>query len=97
MDKRLKKTISLQDILKNYIAEKNLSSPLKKATVKINWPEIVGPFIAEQTEVIKVDGNCLFVRVKQSAWKTELEFAKLEILKKIKLASDGEIVKIKFI
>ena len=47
------------------------------------WEKIVGKAISEATTPIKIDNHKLYIKCKNPTWKTELQYQKTEIIKKI--------------
>ena len=70
---------SISALLKTYGIEKKV----KEYQVIVEWPEIVGKKISKASKAEKVVDEILFIKVKNSAWRTELLFMKNQILKKI--------------
>lgn len=57
------------------------------------WRELVGETIAAETFIERLSGGQLFVRVKNSVWRMELNFRKQELARKINSALGHEAVK----
>jgi len=63
----------------------------------IYWDNVVGKEISAQTEPFKVLKGSLFVKVKDSVWRNELQFFKNEILDKLNRKIGKQIIRdIKF-
>ncbi|MEI7934144.1 MAG: DUF721 domain-containing protein [Chlorobiaceae bacterium] len=60
-------------------------------TIQI-WNTVVGDAIAEATVLERFSGGQLFIRVKNPAWRMELNFRKKEILAKLNSALDIVLV-----
>ncbi|MEI6652472.1 MAG: DUF721 domain-containing protein [Chlorobiaceae bacterium] len=56
------------------------------------WNTVVGEAIAEATLLERFAGGQLFIRVKNPAWRMELNFRKKEILAKLNTALDNVLV-----
>ncbi len=56
------------------------------------WNTVVGEAIAEATVLERFSGGQLFIRVKNPAWRMELNFRKQEILAKLNAAIDNVLV-----
>ena len=48
-----------------------------------DWKKIVGTHIGLATSPFKIENNKLYIKCKNPTWKTEINFQKTEILKKI--------------
>ncbi|MDX2127981.1 MAG: DUF721 domain-containing protein [Chloroherpetonaceae bacterium] len=58
-----------------------------------NWSKVVGVHIAKVSEVEKLVGGTLFVKVKSAAWRNELIFKKAGIIEQINTKVGREVVK----
>ncbi len=56
------------------------------------WNTVVGEAIAEATVLERFTGGQLFIRVKNPAWRMELNFRKKEILAKLNTALNNVMV-----
>ena len=65
------------------LLKKTKFNPLFLGNLENNWKTIVGSKIAEATEIIKIEKDTLYVKCKNPTWKNELQYQKIEILKKI--------------
>ncbi len=63
----------------------------------VNWPEIVGETLATVTEPLKVENEVLLIRVKEAVWRSELQFMKPELLKKIRENTGIKLKDLKFV
>ena len=57
------------------------------------WNTVVGEAIAEATVLERFSAGQLFIRVKNPAWRLELNFRKKEILEKLNNSLDKVLVK----
>ncbi len=79
-----KRVTSLRDALDAYFSRAGLKRRLDQASVIPEWPDLVGPKIAEvATPQVVLRGGVLVVTVKSSAWIQELQLMSPEILKKL--------------
>lgn len=80
------------EALDAYLRRSGLKRRLDQASAVDDWPEIVGPQIAEATtpEGVSEDG-VLFVRVRSAAWMQELQLMSPTIL--AKLGARGKKIK----
>ncbi len=79
-----KRVTSLRDALDAYLSRAGLKRRLDQASVIPEWPELVGPKIAEvATPQVVLRGGVLVVTVNSSAWIQELQLMSPEILKKL--------------
>ncbi len=76
-------TVQLKDALKTFFEEKNITSKIEDSNIFLNWESIVGSNIAKVTKVQKIQNNILFIKTKNSVWRTELTFQKECFIDKI--------------
>jgi len=84
---------SLNSILGSLIKKRGWERKIKEFQALSNWPEIVGPKVAENSKPVRIEGQKLFVRVENSVWKNELVFMQKEIREKLNKSVDGEVIK----
>ena len=74
------------------------SERIHRQSAVINWSEIVGDRIAQETRALKIDNKTLVVKVYKAAWRQQLVFLKDEILRKIEIdLGRGVVEDIRFI
>jgi predicted nucleic acid-binding Zn ribbon protein len=83
----------LQGILERIIKGKGWEKRLKEAALLTSWEKLFSPPVSTVAKPLKIESGRLFLQVKEAAWKNELSFQKLEILKKLNSFSGSEIVK----
>ena len=70
--------------VREYFARAGLSRRVDAASVVTDWPELVGPALAEVTTPVSVDSQgTLWVRVASAAWRQELHMTSREILREL--------------
>ena len=57
------------------------------------WNSVVGEAIASATSIERFSNGELFIRVKNPAWRMELNFRKQDILQKLNAALSSQMVK----
>ncbi len=70
----------------------DLWQALRPHMAKVKWAEIVGPQVAAVTQVEKVQGTELVVRVKNSVWANELSLLKGDMLRRLNTALGGPVL-----
>lgn len=77
--------MAIGEAVERYLARAGLDERLKQAGVIAEWPELVGPQIAQVTEPqsIAQDGT-LFVHVATAAWAQELQLQTPMVLEKLR-------------
>jgi predicted nucleic acid-binding Zn ribbon protein len=84
MRKKRKSATPLGEALDAYVKKSGIARRLDQASVIPEWPELVGPKIAQVTTPHQVSPDgILFVTVKSPAWMQELQLLSPEILRKL--------------
>ena len=76
-------TKTIQESLQSLFKELGYENKIKNFIVIDKWSEIVGEKIALKSEPQRITEKVLYVKVKSSSWRTELNMQKQLILKKI--------------
>ena len=70
-------------IIRSLMGQKKWRRGISEAEIALRWSAMVGPKIAEHTVPVSLMRNRLEVRCDHDVWRTELQFLKPELLKKI--------------
>ena len=81
------------DLIPALLEQLGLSRGIRDHQVLEQWPEIVGPKIAEVTVAERIRDGKLWVSVSHPAWRNELSFMKRELIDKVNQAIGEEIVR----
>jgi len=85
------------DILGGLLKRLGLAEGVARQEAVRRWETVVGEGIAEVTEATGVSGDTLFVRVASSAWMSELNLMRHEILRRLNAGqSEGRVERIVF-
>lgn len=85
------------DLLGTLLEKKGLKEQVARTGVLNEWADAVGEQISSVTHARSVSGGTLFVEVRSSAWMSELDFMKEEILGKLNERAEAPIEKIVFL
>lgn len=81
MAKRQNEYFSLKDLMGEFIKENNLSSGMKKISVKEAWEDLMGNGVVSYTEKVELRNGTLFVKLTSSVLREELTYGKDKIVK----------------
>src|SRR5699024_11596788 len=70
----------LGDIFSKFLAQRGWKEPVAVGSVLADWASIVGPQIAENTEVEKFENDQLVLRASSTAWATQLHLITTNIM-----------------
>lgn len=88
----------VRELLDTYLERAGLRAGVEAAAVFAEWPELVGPGIAEVTRVERVSDGVLVVAVRTSAWLMELNMMKRQLLARVNAGrGDGRFRQIVFV
>ena len=73
----------LAAILEQYLSKLGIAAPIQRYKAFQFWNDVVGSQISEQTELKRISGDVLFVKVRSDVWRNELFYHKKDILKKL--------------
>lgn len=79
----------VDSVLKKY----GLDKKLKEVAVLNMWEDVVGEKISEVAKAVKIKKGILFVSVENSSWRSELNFMKNDIIKKLNNQLKEDLVK----
>ena len=84
-------------VIKKFLKKTGLEKGVKEQEALVLWNKIVGSKISKNTKPISIKKGVLEVKVSTATWKQELQFQKIEIIKKLNKKLNKNIVKeIKF-
>lgn len=90
--------ISVSDAMQDVSTGLGWDAVLAEATLVADWPNIVGPDTAANTQVDRLESGNLVVRCSSTAWATQLTFISSDILTNLMAAHpNAELTKISFI
>ena len=90
--------IRVGGLIAGYLDRLGFAARLGKQTAVLQWAEIAGPKIAEETKALRIDGDTLVVKVNRSAWRQQLSFLKAELLARLESKLGKGVIKdIRFI
>lgn len=69
---RWNKAESIGDILRQYLRQEGLETPLNETRMVAAWAEVMGPVVARYTGDVFVKNQTLYVRLKSPALKANL-------------------------
>ena len=75
--------IKLSTAIKGFLNNPKTNQILLIGTLENDWEKIVGKIIGQATKPIKIESQKLYIKCKNPTWKTELQYQKSELIKKI--------------
>ncbi len=89
---------SLGGLVQATLARLGIGTRVARAQVIADWPELVGPHIADVARPVRIRGSTLFVAVESAAWRNELSLMRPQLMRKINAGrNEGRIERILFL
>lgn len=85
-------TVKIEDLMKLFISENNLTKGLRQVNIKELWVEQMGNGVASYTEKIVLKGDTLLVYLKSSVLREELSYGKDKIIKMLNEALKEDLI-----
>lgn len=80
MSKRENDSFSIEDLMKSFIKENNLSKGMQKMKVEETWIKMMGPGVATHTTSVKLQNKTLIIQLNSSVLREELSYGKDKII-----------------
>ena len=93
MSKRENDSFSMKELMNLFIEKSNLKKGFQKIHIEEAWNKLMGAGVASYTDEVKLQNGTLFVRLKSSVLREELNYGKEKIVKMLNEEMGEEIVK----
>ena len=85
--------VLLLKLIEKFLEESGLSGTYTQCYAMKIWKEIVGEAISKMTIIEKVHDGILYIHVKNSSWRQELQYRKKDILLKMNKTLPSPIIR----
>ena len=75
--------IPLKEALNSFFEQQEIKEKIEDSSIPSVWDEIVGENISKVTKIDKIKNNILYIKTKNSAWRSELSFQKEDLKSKL--------------
>ena len=75
--------ILLKEALNSFFEQQDIKEKIEDNLIYAVWDEIVGENISKVTKIDKIKNSILYIKTKNSAWRSELSFQKEDLKSKI--------------
>ncbi|APG64343.1 MULTISPECIES: DUF721 domain-containing protein [Tenacibaculum] len=93
MAKRENDSFSIQDLMKTFIKENNLTKGMQKLKIDEAWTKLMGQGVASYTTRVQLQNKTLVVSLSSSVLREELSYGKDKIVKMLNEEMGEEVVK----
>ncbi len=80
---RRNKVESIGDVIRQYLRQEGLETPLNETRMAAAWPEAMGPVVARYTGDVFVKNQVLYVHLKSPALKANLMMEREVLVRKL--------------
>ena len=84
-----KEPLPVGELINELVQDRQWQGGLAEGEIFIKWPEIVGTEIALHSEPIEIKNGKLFIKCSSTAWATQLNLVKSELLISVKKVAPG--------
>jgi hypothetical protein len=71
------------DLIRVFSQDKKIKSGLLRKKVESGWVELMGQYISNETETIRLDQGVLTLRITSASLRQELHFSRDQIMEKL--------------
>lgn len=93
MSKRENDSFSIQDLMKTFIKENNLSKGMQKIKIEESWNKLMGKGVENYTTSIRLQNKTLIVQLSSSVLREELSYGKEKIIVMLNEAMGKDLIK----
>ena len=76
-------TESLSDVIRQYLRENGLETPLNEYRIIKAWSEVLGPAISKYTVDLKIYNQVLFATLSSAVVRNELMMRRTDLIKRL--------------
>ena len=80
---------SIGELINQLVNQRDWQSGLAEGEIFVRWREVVGDEIASHSEPIEIKEEKLFIKCSSTAWATQLNLVKLQLLESIQKIAPG--------
>lgn len=80
---------ALGELINQLVNQREWQSGLAEGEIFVRWGEVVGEDIAKHSEPIEIKGEKLFIKCSSTAWATQLNLVKFQLLESIQKIAPG--------
>lgn len=80
---------ALGELINQLVNQRDWQSGLAEGEIFVRWREVVGEEIANRCEPVEVKDEKLFIKCSSTAWATQLNLVKLQLLESIQKIAPG--------
>lgn len=87
-----RKSELLTDVVRRFMRESGLETPLNQYRILQAWPEVVGRAVAEATGQLYVKNQSLYVRILSHVLRTELQMQRAALTRALNEKVDAMVI-----
>ncbi len=92
MTSRRFKTTNIQDVLRQFLREEGLETPLLEYRVEEAWAQVMGESIAKYTGEVRVQRGVLYVKIKSAPLRQNMQMMRQQIIQKLNTHVGAQVI-----
>jgi len=85
-------THAIGELLRQFIREEGLETPLNQHRLIQAWPEVVGPVVSKYTQELFIRNQTLFVKISSSTLRGELSYARKTLVQRLNEKVGAQVI-----
>lgn len=87
-----RKTLLLSDVLKHYLREEGLETPLLQHRLIEAWEEVAGKTVAKYTTEKYIQNQTLFVKISNPALRQDLSMMRSQLVRRLNEKAESMVI-----
>lgn len=84
---------SIGDVLRQFLRQEGIETPLNERRIEMAWPEVMGQAIARYTGTLFVKNETLYVQVKSPALRANLMLGREELVRRLNNYVGAQVIR----
>ena len=89
---RRRKALPLGEIIRHYLRQEGLETPLNEVRAINAWPEVAGPLVARLTGDVSFRQGTLYVKITRPSLRQDLMMERSFLISKVNAAVGAQVV-----
>ena len=85
-------TEKLGDVIRQFLREQGLETPLNEVRAVKAWPIVAGPAIARLTGDVSIRNSTLYIKITRPALRQDLTMGRTQLIRKVNAEVGAQVV-----
>ena len=85
-------TEKLGDVIRQFLREQGLETPLNEVRAVKAWPAVAGPAIARLTADVSIRNSTLYIKITRPALRQDLTMGRTQLIRKVNAEVGAQVV-----